>query len=236
MPSINHKRKTSKKSKSSKRSKNANRNKKTRSNMRKMSGGANIGDKVYSKITGSLLGTITSEGERVYGIKPIKTKNRNYVIKPTEELDWSTIEPNAETLKLTKNQQTNKAKVGHFAYDMSNRIIGKIVKKNNDSFSIQQIEILPDIKYIMFDKSTEGLYWYPSIDYVNINGISTYEMRLDDANIRVKNLKHSTQGNATKSIKRSIKLGYNSDNIDVDNESQIEMSQLRSQPEGESYA
>ena len=40
MPSINHKRKTSKKSKSSKRSKNTNRNKKTRSNMRKMKGGA----------------------------------------------------------------------------------------------------------------------------------------------------------------------------------------------------
>lgn len=42
MPSINHKRKTSKKSKSSKRSKNANRNKKTRSNMRKMRGGAKV--------------------------------------------------------------------------------------------------------------------------------------------------------------------------------------------------
>ena len=96
MPSINHKRKTSKKSKSSKRSKNANRNKKTRSNMMKMSGGAEVGDLVYSKITGLLLGQITEEKERAYIIKPDnKTIKIKYVVKPSEELDWSTIQPDS---------------------------------------------------------------------------------------------------------------------------------------------
>ena len=225
MPSINHKRKTSKKSKSSKRSKNANRNKKTRSNMRKMSGGGNIGDKVYSKITGSLLGKITEEEDRVYIID--KT-NRPFVLKTTEELDWSTFKPDRETVRTTKAKQTNKAEVGHFAYDMSDRIIGPITDKNTDGwFSINPYEkhlSIPN-KNIHFDKSTEGLYWYSKPEK-QIKTVSTYDMRLLDAKIRVNKFKISIKAKPT-STRRSGKnyepLNNNNDTIQtIENNSEFE--------------
>jgi hypothetical protein len=240
MPNINHKRKTSKKSKSSKRSKNAIRNKKTRSNIRKMRGGAKVGDLVYSKITGLLLGKIIKKKDRVYIIKPKIKKNINYVIKASEELDWSTIEPDPETVSKTKEKQKNiaKAKIGDYVYDISNRIIGRIIEEKKDYFSIDPYEQNFGIGYIAFDKSNEGLYWYSSPDKVNKNNISKYQMRLDDAKVRVddaikareEKLKHR-KDNAPTSIRRSgINLESLTDNmgdidIDVDDESSIEVSE-----------
>jgi hypothetical protein len=224
MPSINHKRKTSKKSKSSKRSKNANRNKKTRSNMMKMSGGAEVGDLVYSKITGLLLGQITEEKERAYIIKPNKEikKKIKYVVKPSEELDWSTIQPDPETIELTKAKQKKyqekhqeKVEINDYVYDMEDRIIGTITKVKADSVYVKPFE-KNEKRTLIFDRNTEGLYWY-SMTTQNSKIISTYDLRLKDASQRVEEekLKHSKPGNATKSIERRS-TGYSTDNIDVD--------------------
>jgi hypothetical protein len=91
MPNINHKRKTSKKSKSSKRSKNAIRNKKTRSNIRKMRGGAIIGDYVYNLPDRFLMGQII--GKSIFGT--------SYIVESVDNRE-------KEPFKISKNEENKK--------------------------------------------------------------------------------------------------------------------------------
>jgi len=197
----------------------------------KMSGGAKVGDAVYSKITGLYMGNIAKDEGQDY----IFTGNLN---KVSEELVWSTFKPDPETVKLSKEKQTNFAKINDYAYDMTNRLIGQITSESPayNSFTIKPSEtgfkgMISLAKYI------EGISWYSKKEKDETNGISTYDLRLKDAKARVVDkLKHSTNSsNPTKSIRRSpVDYSIKNEDIPEINNSYTKLLKKKSSSEFES--